>query len=236
MFLEQFPMDAHSTPAGRVRDAQGPSWAWNGFPKGRPPPINCSTRRIARSSSGRTAIGRGFSNIDLGRPLRAFPVTPLGIRVTYHGGSGELRGRRRIPALLQDVQHRLLNQSVEHRGDAQLPDPAAGLRDVHPSHWLCLYVPFSNWSRMATLRDRLRTGVCLGSATGSWASIPFSRSTCCVARPIGRMSLVSMRSTFPCWVMSISSSSCSAYAMPEARISPATCYGFRRYRENSEDS
>jgi hypothetical protein len=25
--------------------------------------------------------------IDIGRPSRAFPVTPPGIRVTYHGGS-----------------------------------------------------------------------------------------------------------------------------------------------------
>ena len=28
--------------------------------------------------------------IDIGRPSRAFPVTPPGIRVTYHGGSIEL--------------------------------------------------------------------------------------------------------------------------------------------------
>lgn len=30
------------------------------------------------------------SEIDIGRPSRAFPVTPPGIRVTYHGGSIEL--------------------------------------------------------------------------------------------------------------------------------------------------
>ena len=33
--------------------------------------------------------------IDIGRPSRAFPVTPPGIRVTYHGGSiGLCIGRR----------------------------------------------------------------------------------------------------------------------------------------------
>jgi hypothetical protein len=32
--------------------------------------------------------------IDIGRPSRAVPVTPPGIRVTYHGGSIALRERR----------------------------------------------------------------------------------------------------------------------------------------------
>ena len=33
--------------------------------------------------------------IDIGRPSRAVPVTPPGIRVTYHGGSIELSVLRR---------------------------------------------------------------------------------------------------------------------------------------------
>jgi len=33
--------------------------------------------------------------IDIGKPSRAVPVTPPGIRVTYHGGSTELSVRGR---------------------------------------------------------------------------------------------------------------------------------------------
>ena len=33
----------------------------------------------------------------------------------------------------EDLAQRLLEEAVEHRGHAQLPDPATGLRDGHPA-------------------------------------------------------------------------------------------------------
>jgi len=43
--------------------------------------------------------------IDIGRPSRAVPVTPPGIRVTYHGGSTELSvGRRSYSGKVDRVE------------------------------------------------------------------------------------------------------------------------------------
>src|ERR1700730_5981231 len=41
---------------------------------------------------------------------------------------------RSIPALLQYLHHRLLDESIQHRRNAQLAHPAVRLRDFHPFH------------------------------------------------------------------------------------------------------
>ena len=38
-----------------------------------------------------------------------------------------------VPTALQDLQHCLLNQSIQHRWDAKLSHPSVRLRDFHPS-------------------------------------------------------------------------------------------------------
>ena len=40
--------------------------------------------------------------------------------------------KRRIPSLLENLQHGLLNQAVDDTGDAEFPDPAIRLRDFDP--------------------------------------------------------------------------------------------------------
>ena len=42
------------------------------------------------------------------------------------------RRERRVEDRLQDTQHGLLDQAIDHRRDAQLPHPAARLGDLHP--------------------------------------------------------------------------------------------------------
>ena len=59
--------------------------------------------------------------IDIGRPSRAFPVTPPGIRVPYHGGSDELSVRRsRYTRQAERVEigigQRLLDSRVSRHG------------------------------------------------------------------------------------------------------------------------
>src|SRR6202007_1571513 len=46
-----------------------------------------------------------------------------------------------VPSALQNLHHRLLNESVQHRRDAKLSHPAVRLRDFHPSHRLWLVGP-----------------------------------------------------------------------------------------------
>src|SRR5207247_902706 len=45
-------------------------------------------------------------------------------------------GERRVPPLLQNLHHRLLDHSVQHRRDAQLAHPPVRLPDFHPPHRL----------------------------------------------------------------------------------------------------
>jgi hypothetical protein len=47
----------------------------------------------------------------------------------------------RIEQRLQDLQDRLLDQAIDHRGNAQLALAAARLGDFHPAHWLRLIAP-----------------------------------------------------------------------------------------------
>src|SRR5246500_5877884 len=46
-----------------------------------------------------------------------------------------------VPSALQNLHHRLLNESVQHRRDAKLSHPAFRLRNFHPSHRLWLVGP-----------------------------------------------------------------------------------------------
>src|SRR5258708_12402631 len=46
-----------------------------------------------------------------------------------------------VPSALQNLHHRLLNKSIQHRRDAKLSHPAVRLRDFHPSHRLWLVGP-----------------------------------------------------------------------------------------------
>jgi site-specific DNA recombinase len=43
---------------------------------------------------------------------------------------------RSVPAPLQYLHHRLLDESIQHRRNAQLAHSAVRLRDFHPFHWL----------------------------------------------------------------------------------------------------
>src|SRR5262245_30924089 len=48
---------------------------------------------------------------------------------------------RRVPAALQDLQDRLLDQAIQHGGDAELAHPAVRLGDLDPPHRLRLVSP-----------------------------------------------------------------------------------------------
>ena len=50
-------------------------------------------------------------------------------------------GERRVPTALQNLHHRLLDESIQHRRDAKLAHPAVWLGDFHPLHRLRLIGP-----------------------------------------------------------------------------------------------
>src|SRR5262249_23678188 len=50
-------------------------------------------------------------------------------------------GERRVPPPLQNLHHRLLDETIQHRGDAELSRPAVRLGDFHPPHRLRLVGP-----------------------------------------------------------------------------------------------
>src|SRR5208337_1121402 len=47
-------------------------------------------------------------------------------------------GERRVPLPLQNLHHRLLDQSIQHRRDTELAYPSVRLGDFHPPHRLRL--------------------------------------------------------------------------------------------------
>jgi site-specific DNA recombinase len=49
--------------------------------------------------------------------------------------------KRPVPSVLQDLHHRLLDKSIQHRRDAKLPLPSVRLRDFHPFYQLRLVGP-----------------------------------------------------------------------------------------------
>ena len=50
-------------------------------------------------------------------------------------------GKCRVPSALQNLHHRLLNQSIQHRRDAKLSHPAVRLRDFYSPYRLWLVGP-----------------------------------------------------------------------------------------------
>jgi len=58
----------------------------------------------------------------MSRPFRPEPIAVI--------------GKRPVPPPLQNLQHRLLDESIQHRRDAKLSHPSVRLGDFHPSHRL----------------------------------------------------------------------------------------------------
>jgi hypothetical protein len=60
-----------------------------------------------------------------------------------------------VPAALQNLHHRLLNQSIQHRWDGKFPHPSVRLRDFHPTYRLRLIGPTDVpvLSRLGRLRE-----------------------------------------------------------------------------------
>ncbi len=50
-------------------------------------------------------------------------------------------GKYRVPLALQNLHHRLLNHSIQHRRDTKLSHPSVRLRDFYPLHRLRLIGP-----------------------------------------------------------------------------------------------
>src|SRR5258706_6491429 len=75
---------------------------------------------------------------------RSYVLLTLGCRVLRRAFRPEpvtVFGKCRVPAALQTLHHRLLDQSIQHRWDAKLSHPAVRLRDFHPSHRLWFVGP-----------------------------------------------------------------------------------------------
>jgi hypothetical protein len=51
-------------------------------------------------------------------------------------------GKRVVPSSLQNLLHRLLDETVQNGRDAKLAHPAIWLGNLHPSHRLCLVGSF----------------------------------------------------------------------------------------------
>src|SRR4051794_5887470 len=49
---------------------------------------------------------------------------------------------RRVPAALQDLQNRLLDQTIQHGGNAKLAHPSVRFGDFDSPYWLRLVSPF----------------------------------------------------------------------------------------------
>src|SRR5712691_8665435 len=63
----------------------------------------------------------------MSRPSRPEPVAAI--------------GKRPVPPPLQNLHHRLLDETIQHRGDAELSHPAVRFGDFHPPHRLRLVGP-----------------------------------------------------------------------------------------------
>jgi site-specific DNA recombinase len=65
----------------------------------------------------------------------------LGYRVLRRASRPEpvaVFGECRVPSALQNLPHRLLDQTIQHRRDAKLSHPAVRLRDFHSPYRLWL--------------------------------------------------------------------------------------------------
>src|SRR5215831_9931576 len=72
-----------------------------------------------------------------GRDVRLRPLHSLMCRVPRSEAKARL-GERPVPVRLQHLHHRLLDEAVEHRRDAERPHAARRLRYLHPPHRLRL--------------------------------------------------------------------------------------------------
>jgi len=75
------------------------------------------------------AITLGNVSLCLGYSLMGRASRPEAVAVL---------GKRRVPTLLQNLQQRLLDQSVNDTRDAEFSDPAIRLGDLNPVHRLRL--------------------------------------------------------------------------------------------------
>ena len=87
-----------------------------------------------------------FFQIDVNHPVVAFGDIGLCLshglmgRATRSEPVAVLR-ERRVPAPLQDLQNRLLDQAIDNTGDAELSDPAVRFGDFDSPHRLRLVGP-----------------------------------------------------------------------------------------------
>src|SRR4051812_10382847 len=82
-----------------------------------------------------------FLQIDVDHPVVALDDEGLGLgdglmRRAVRAESEARLGERRVPLRVQDLEDRLLDQAIQHGGDAQEADPTVGLRYLHPTHRL----------------------------------------------------------------------------------------------------
>src|SRR5262249_6223583 len=84
--------------------------------------------------------------VNVHDPVVAFSDKCLCLGHSLMGGSARSKpvavlGERRVPAFLQDLQQRLLDQAIDNARDAELPDPAIRFGDFHPLDRLRLIGP-----------------------------------------------------------------------------------------------
>src|SRR5438477_11823573 len=89
-------------------------------------------------------------------------------------------GECRVPPLLQNLHHRLLDEAIQHRRDAKLSHPAVWLGDFHPPHRLRFVGPvqqlFSDrWPVLSQIVSELVHGDSVHSRT---TFITFHLSQC----------------------------------------------------------
>jgi hypothetical protein len=75
--------------------------------------------------------------VEINHPAVAFRDVLLCLGHCLMRGSSRSKavaviGERRVPLLLQNLHHRLLDESIQHRRDAKLSHPAVRLGDFHP--------------------------------------------------------------------------------------------------------
>ena len=99
-------------------------------------------QKIIRAKLGLLELAKQLGNVSLRLGDRLVGRSPRPEAVA-------VLGERRVPSLLENLQHRLLDQSVDDARDAKLSDPAIRLRDFDPLHRL----------RLVGSREQLRPDV-----------------------------------------------------------------------------
>ena len=142
-------------------------------------------------------------------------------------------GECRVPTLLQDLQQRLLDQSIDDTRHAELPDPAVGLRYLHPPDRLR---PIGSAEQLGPNVWPMLTQVARGDRR--WSSHRRPEPLCCLARAAthARGSPARTASSMRCIVAaglsgSITAMTGSAPALPTSEASPRSLdirVGWRR--------